>query len=537
MQSINIDKKMKIKRTFFDELKEEDIKLVNIHSYSDNDSYTKNKANKIIYFSSSIFKGNNEIEKTIYKSIHTYKTGYSGDSNISNFCYNKDIYFPFSGCDIYIGYNRQFSKCFRTFHYYNMFGYGKILYHFGPTGVGKSICGRATIFNYLHFDKLKKDRKVFFPSIFFDIKILYKNWENKNILLNILKYELMNIFESFTEWQQNYKEYEKELNKLKPSSVFDIIDNLIQFFYLKKKSELLIILDHYSSYYDKTNQFENLKKKCIEQEKYIIYVIYEINSLEDQLVYLNFLNKITTVMNSKAYISDSYNFVNMCEKEVGIIYNDERRGNDAIKNIKEKINSNEDLIPFPENYKNYFDNNVMFYFKFLTIKKFDDNVDFENFVLNEKEEIKSRILYFIQSGDYLSNKKIFEILTNITVNINKEMNFDPFLFKYINSSYFTFDIIRGENGYENKFKYDYSFPLIKFIYEDIIKLYDNQYFIDIRDPEFMKLDGISMGVLFDKYMNRWFKLHCKLGFLEFSSDDIEAIDLKYLIKKIRKILI
>ena len=75
---------------------------------------------------------------------------------------------------------------------------------------------------------------------------------------------MMNIFESLKEWQNYYLDYEKELNKLSVNSAFSIIDNLIQFFFQKKNSILLVVLDHYSSIYDKNNEFKKLRKKCLE---------------------------------------------------------------------------------------------------------------------------------------------------------------------------------------------------------------------------------------------------------------------------------
>ena len=173
------------------------------------------------------------------------------------------------------GYNRDYSRSFRIHHYHESFYniHGKILYHFGPKGVGKSICGRATIFNYLHFKLLKGNRKVFFPAIFFDLKIWNKNWKDKKLLLNVLKYELMNIFESFEEWQNYFLEYEKEFDKNEFSSVFAIIDNIIESFYQKKNSPLLIVLDHYSSIYDKNNEYENMKKN-VWSKRNMIYMLY-----------------------------------------------------------------------------------------------------------------------------------------------------------------------------------------------------------------------------------------------------------------------
>ena len=124
------------------------------------------KSSKLIYFSSSLLKATNEEDKIIFDKIHNYMTGFSDESNISDFCFDKNLYFPFAAKDKYLGYDRKFSGCFRNHHYHCSFGFGKIIYHFGPKGSGKSICGRATIFNYLHFKVFRGYKKVFFPAIF-----------------------------------------------------------------------------------------------------------------------------------------------------------------------------------------------------------------------------------------------------------------------------------------------------------------------------------------------------------------------------------
>ena len=37
---------------------------------------------------------------------------------------------------------------------------------------------------------------MFFPAIFFDIKLWINNWNDKNLLLRIIKYEFMNLFDN-----------------------------------------------------------------------------------------------------------------------------------------------------------------------------------------------------------------------------------------------------------------------------------------------------------------------------------------------------
>ena len=519
------DKTFKLSKSLFKDIKDEDIKYINTKFVKNEEIDMKNR--KIFYFSSSIIKSDNKADLLLFNKIHNYKTGYTGCSKISDFCFNKEIYFPFSGCDEYMGYKRAFSHCFREHHFHEYYSLGKIVHHFGPKGVGKSICARATIYNYLHFDLLKLNQKVFFPAIFFDLKIWKKNWKDKIFLMNILKYEFMNLWESIKEWEHFFSEFEKELKKLSPISVFDIIDKLIKFFFQKRDSKLLVVLDHYSLSYDKNNELQQLCKKCKDKKKFDIFIIYEINSIQDQEKFLYYFKDETTVMHSILPYGNYYNNqVEMDQIDTGIIYKYELRGAETLEQIKKR----KDLIPIPENYEIYFGENVSFYFKYLALKNNNNNIDFQEFVNDEKNEIKTKIFNFIESEGSDSGINMFQILNEIIINVNTELSFNNLFFKYIDSSYFLFDKIEGKDG-EKKCIYNYSIPLIKDIYNDIKNLFNDKYFIDIRDPEFLKLDGISMGILFDKHMNRWFKLHVSTGFLDFLPDDIINFELDYLIKK------
>ena len=54
---------------------------------------------------------------------------------------------------------------------------------------------------------------MFFPDIFFDIKLWINNWNNKNILLRIIKYEFMNLFDNELLWKNAYSEFMRQLEK------------------------------------------------------------------------------------------------------------------------------------------------------------------------------------------------------------------------------------------------------------------------------------------------------------------------------------
>ena len=63
---------------------------------------------------------------------------------------------------------------------------------------------------------------MFFRAIFFDIKLWINNWNNKNILLRIIKYEFMNLFDNLLLWKKAYSEYVDLLEKNPPTTVFFI---------------------------------------------------------------------------------------------------------------------------------------------------------------------------------------------------------------------------------------------------------------------------------------------------------------------------
>ena len=60
---------------------------------------------------------------------------------------------------------------------------------------------------------------------------------------------------------------------------------------------------------------------------------------------------------------------------------------------------------------------------------------------------------------------------------------------------------------------------------------DVKYLIDINSLEFEKLDGASMGIFFDKFINNFIKENiAKSGIMEFLKDDIQSFQIKYLIR-------
>lgn len=506
---------IKIPLTLFEKIKEDDIEyLMNIN----HKKKAFNENNGIIFSSILLFnKNNTNNDDILFKKLHDYLTGFSKKSNISDFSFDKSIYFPFSYNNNYYAIIRKFTQGFRVYHYYDV--HGKILYHFGAKGVGKSICSKAIIFNYLHF-KLLNGKKVFFPSIFFDTKLWSKNINNREIILFLLKYELLNLFENVKEWKLFYEEL---IDQIKIETVYSIIEKFINLYYKKyENKKLLIIIDHYSSLYDINEEFSIIKNKCLQDKKYDIYIIYEINNIKDQLCFINHFIDGKIFINSEdtSYNNDNPNYVDLDANESSCYYKYDLKN---FETIKKYFDFDYYKIEIPNNYESVFGENVSYFFKFIS-----SGLNFDDFLDNEKQDIKKEILNFI-SSEKIPNLNIFLIITKIIVNENKEINYDYNLFKYLDGNYFIFHKIKTEKNI--KYRYTYSFPLIRIILEEIMEYNNNQYFIDIKSEEFRKLDGAVMGVIFDQFMNHWFIEKSKEKLFEFNEDNIEIIKIDYLIKK------
>ena len=179
----------------------------------------------------------------------------------------------------------------------------------------------------------------------------------------------------------------------------------------------------------------------------------------------------------------------------------------------------------PKNYVKYFGSNISYYFKYLTLSK----IKFEDFIKSEKIEIRKNIITFLESNNSVSSKSSYEILNDILNNVYKELDANYYLLNFINSSYFAFHRTKSNNCF--KYKYTFAFPLIKDIIKEILKMVDVKYLIDINSLEFEQLDGASMGIFFDKFINNFIKKNIvKSGFMEFSKDDIQSFQIKYLIR-------
>jgi len=494
-----------IPNSFFLDLKKDDVIYIS-------QSFSKiPEINNSLIFNSKLFDKINEKDKDIFDKFHNYLTAFSRASNISDFCYNKNLYFPYSYNDIYYEIERKFSHGFRVHHYDNIFG--NITHHFGIKGIGKSICSRSIIYNYLHFKRFK-GAEVFFPSIFFNFKLIKENLHNKPFILDILKYETINLFRTKSDWIKFYEIVNSSLNT---NSVMSLI-NQIASLYISKypRQKFLVIIDEFSTKYDEDKDIISFKQICKDMQIFDIFIIYSIENINDQQFFIQKYIKNTFIQSEKLDIL-SQNYIRFENKEVSCYYKYEYRNYNLLqKNFQNDI---------PKTYYYYFGDNISYYFQYKSLK----NISFEDFVNQVKDIIAGHILEFLEDIDY-SNQKMYDLLSNIISNENKIMGENIDLFNKINGSYFIFYKFFDINN-NLTYKYVYAFPLIRIIYEDLRNSFDSKFFIDIKNSKFLELDGISMGVCFDNFMNWWFKRKAENKIFEFNNEEIQTYTLKYLIKK------
>ena len=232
---------------------------------------------------------------------------------------------------------------------------------------------------------------------------------------------------------------------------FFIYIKFVEYYFIISKLSVLIVIDHYSSIYDKYNEIKELKDLCITQKKFIIYIFYEVNNIEDKKLFIEYWKKPESVIHEIPCKGENKNNqVDLSLIEVACFFGYELRNHqDIIDKIeKTKIkeikklgcvpeNTNE-IIKFmkniPKNYVKYFGNNISYYFKYLTMS----NIKFGDFIKSEKIEIRKNIITFLESNNSVSSKSSYKILNDILNNVYKELDANYYLLNFINSSYFFF---------------------------------------------------------------------------------------------------
>ena len=514
---LKIDKDSKKSQEFpiklFNKIKQENIIPLN-NNQTIHDFFKSEIENKII-FSSKIFKSvkqKNSKEKENFEKIHNYLTCFCEKSKISDFCIYQELYFPNFYEDIYYGINRYFTANFRAHHYIDG-KYWKIDYHFGVTGGGKSICSRAIIHNYMHF-KLTSGHDVFYPTLFFDIKLINSLLNDKYNLLKIIKYEAFGLFREFSDWEKFSNKITEIVNKY--YYAFDIIYHIIEeIFKLENMTKALIVFDHYSDKFDPNYQYlEKIKKLCSndkESLKLYFYIIFSIFNRKDQEFFFNWfkgpinfpeIKRLSGLNNNEASVYHKYELKNI----------------DQVKEF---------LPDFPDDYENYFDKNIAYYFKY---EQYNQNSGkfFEDYIDEEKTVIKNDLINYFETIDNMTYIKILVKIKDFLINSsNEEISFNNDIYKYFPSSYFIYD----KNIKNTNYSIKPAFPLVETalgeLYEDI----NENNFINIKSEEFRELEGGPKGTIFDIYMNIWFKKKTQSKLFQFNASDIEVIKIPSVIKK------
>ena len=499
----------------FEGIKEENIVFLNNKNTIDK-YFSSGIENKII-FSSNIFPNinrKNTEELNNFKKIHNYLTSFFYKSKITDFCLYKNLYFPHCFNDEYYSIERFFTSNFRSHH--KLDGeYWKIDYHFGVSGGGKSIASRAIIHNYMHF-KPVSGQDVFYPTIFFDIKLINSLINDKTNLLKILKYETMGLFRDFSDWKK-YSEQIEEIIK-KYYYTFDIIYQILNDIYNNKTIEkALIVIDHYSEHFDPNNQYLNKIKKFIsttetkQNGKFYFYVIFSILNQKDQEYFFSWFK-------SNINFPEIERRSDLDNKEAGVYHKYELKNIDQIKDI---------VTDIPQDYEIYFDKNISYYFRYKDYK----GSGFENYIEEEKIIIKNDLNSYFGTIENTNNiKTLIKIKDYLNRSEDKkEMSFNEDLYKFFPSSYFIF----YKNEKNDTYSITPAFPLVETILDELYEDFNENNFINIRSEEFKNLEGGPKGTIFDIYMNIWLRTKARIKLFQYTGKDIEVIKIKSAIKKNR----
>ena len=515
------DKSFEISKEKFKNISLKNITLLNYVGKRQQFFNNKRKDKKII-FSSLLFKKNNKSDEKLFNRIHNYMSNFSEESYITDFCFNKDLYFKNSFNNTYYEVNRDYTKCFRAHHYYRFFG--KIVNHFGVKGCGKSLSGRAIIHNYMHFT-LVDGYNVFIPTIFFDFKILTPLLGNKEKFFEVIKYETMGIFRKYKDWEEFITFFK---DKIKYDSIINCIFQIIEVFYSNNaiNSKLLIVIDHYSEFYDNSNnELKKLKNKCLIDKNFCLYIIYDIKNINDQQIFLDYLKEDIFL----AYLPKEKVLLDLDSNEIACYHKYELKNFYDMK----KYFMHENYF---NNYQKYFSKNASYYFKYNS----GLYSNFEEFIKMEKEEIKTFFRNYYNSDNQQLTYALLKIKEYLNRNeAEQKVIFENNYFLKFPGNYFLFTKINESireglvtrTGIAQKFIIKPSFPLVSICINELLDDFDKEFFIDLKNEQFMELDGSTMGNIFDKFMNKFFEKKANTKLFQFSKNEIEIIHLKYAIKK------
>ena len=435
----------------------------------------KNKKLSDYFIFSNTLENEKEKELQIFKNLKDYCNGYWREVNIKEFCYDYKIIFENNNDPIFYSINKEedFVYGIKHFHYFNK----GISHFYSSKKSGKSLVCRSIIKNFTHPENLS-----YYPFIIFDIKILNNLLKSKNNKIKkVILHELYNIFRDFDSALLFYQKLNFEFENV----MIFILDIITKILIEVKEKKLLFILDGYSEYYDKEKKYLHKIDRLVCCD-YFLYINHDILTYEDSnFFYYNF---------------NPVNYVNYFP-EYGFIIS-------YYPEIKTLNTIDVKNYTFPIEYYKFFGENVSYFFEYECKK---NKINFIQFVEQKKSEIKKEIKEFIKT-----NFNIFEQLKKINeIIINHEKIIYSEIISYIPLNYIKIEFVeKPPNGkyyftnsdnvekVKNYYLY-YSFPLVKNCIEELLN--KESYFLNIKDPEFLKLPGQIIGLNFDYEMNEIFK--------------------------------